>query len=64
MTIATKDGRKFTFCLLAWAAATVALFLRFAPFDAWSYFTLGDLAIYAGANVAQKATARVVVGKK
>jgi len=64
MTIATKDGRKFTLCLLVLVPATVAMFLRFCTFDAWSYFTLGDLAIFAGANVAQKATARVVVGKK
>ena len=64
MTLAlTRDGRKYTICLVALAIATVALFLRLATFEAWSYFALGDLALYFGANVAQKATAKSVTGK-
>jgi hypothetical protein len=65
MTLALdKDGRKYTICLLALVIATVAMFLRFCAFEAWSYFTLGDLAIYAGANVVKSATAKAVAGRK
>lgn len=64
MTLATKDGRKFTLCLLAGIVATAAMFLRFCAFADWSGFMLGDLGIYAGANVVQKVGARIVLARK